>query len=148
VLALTVTEFVIVAEPTASTKLAAALSIRRDVDVKRTVGAIALPDTGTPFANVAVIAVALSIEAEELSTPLTITETVYALVGKSVPVIAIVVASLTVTAETVGDPAVSCSKSHAVETLLAQAEDDAEVLSLRALDLRISLGLVMQVNEP
>jgi len=50
--------------------------MRRLEGVKRTIGVAAEPETGTPFAKVAVTEVSLSIVALVLSTPWKITEAV------------------------------------------------------------------------
>ena len=95
-----------------SSEFETVVSIRRRplvVGTKRIEGVAPDVETGTPSAKVTVIEVALLITPEVLVTPEMITTTSLPLVGKSVPIIEIVVADAKLTEVTVGEPEFCCS---------------------------------------
>jgi hypothetical protein len=80
-----------------------------EVGMKRIEGETPAAATGTPFANVTVIDVALLITPEVLETPEIITTTSLPLVGKLVPTMSSVVVLETETEVTVGELEFCCS---------------------------------------
>ena len=80
-----------------------------EVGMKRTDGVAPVAVTGTPFAKVAVMEVALLITPDVLETPDIMTTTSLPLVGKPVPTMSSVVAEPTVTELITGELAYNCS---------------------------------------
>ena len=88
------------------------VSIRRRPPVlgtKRMEGVAPAVETGTPFAKVTVMEVALLITPDVLVTPEIMTTTSFPLVGKLVPTISIVVVDATLMEVTVGELEFDCS---------------------------------------